>query len=106
MSVSVCFVQSPSLRELYSVTCRTGTPGNRQDKDGSRLYIHLINDPFSVISMQNPADNIEYAQFLHNASEIEYRKRDDGSVSFLVPGIRPDSCIPVIEVFLQSTSPY
>ena len=72
-----------------------------QSQNGKRLYIHLVDYPYAEMHMQNLADRIEYAQFLHDASEIQYRRTDGGAVRFLVPGIRPKQVIPVIEVFVK-----
>ena len=72
-----------------------------QSEDGSRLYIHLIDYPYSELKMGNMAGKIDYAQFLHDASEIRYRENADGTVNFLIPGIKPNQEISVVEVFLK-----
>ena len=72
-----------------------------QSTDEKRLYIHLVDYPYADLIMKEMAGKIEYCQFLHDASEIEFREKNDGTVSFLVPGIKPDMYIPVIEVFLK-----
>ncbi len=60
-------------------------------------------------------DRVEYAQLLHDASEIEVRKRSgelniggghkarvaDDAWEFALPVVKPDVEIPVIEVFLK-----
>ena len=71
-----------------------------QSEDGRRLYIHLVEYPFAEMVMRDLADQVQYAQFLHDASEIRFRRNADHSVSFLIPGIRPAPLIPVVEVFL------
>ena len=71
-----------------------------QSQDGKRLYIHLVDYPFSELVMKNLADKIDYAQLLHDASEIRFRKNPDNSVNFIIPGIKPNQVINVIEVFL------
>lgn len=84
-----------------------------QSEDGKRLYIHLKEYPFQFLEMKNFADKIEYAQFLHDASEILYTKdstnhfgqegvvNTQGSVYFHIPAIKPPVIVPVIEVFLK-----
>ena len=72
-----------------------------QSADGSRLYIHLLEYPFSEMKMGNMAGKIDYAQFLHDASEIRFRENPDGTVNFIIPGIKPKQEISVIEVFLK-----
>ena len=87
-----------------------------QSEDGKRLYIHLKSYPFLSLMMRGLAKRIEYAQFLHDGSEILYttgRAADgcgDGSgftedaeaVFFRLPPVKPDCLLPVIEVFLKN----
>ena len=77
-----------------------------QSEDGKRLYIHLLEYPYQTLYMPCVADRIEYAQFLHDGSEVRYNPkvgfaghRQDNA--FLVPTIKPDTLVPVIEVFLK-----
>ena len=72
-----------------------------QSEDEKRLYIHLVDYPYTELVMEDVAEQIDYAQFLHDGSEIEYRKNNDGSVNFIIPGLKPDMINPVIEVFLK-----
>lgn len=85
-----------------------------QSEDGKRLYIHLMTYPYSRFSMKGLAGHIEYAQFLHDASEIQHVVREqvsqeaqkeyaegDGRVFFSVPVLKPPVAVPVIEVFLK-----
>lgn len=72
-----------------------------QSIDGSRLYIHLLEYPFSELKMKNVAGKVDYAQFLHDASEIRFRENEDGSINFRVPGIRPNQTVSVVELFLK-----
>ncbi len=88
-----------------------------QSEDGKRLYLHLLEYPFKAIDIENLGDRIEYAQFLHDASEIQYTldpivrvdhlkpatvAAPKGTVSFLLPVSKPPVTIPVIEIFLKS----
>jgi alpha-L-fucosidase len=69
-----------------------------------RLYIHLIAYPMGTVVMKNFFDKVRYAQFLHDASEVFYRPgREDNSndVTFILPMLKPDSEIPVIEIYLK-----
>ena len=72
-----------------------------QSEDGSRLYIHLLEYPYAELKMEGMAGKVDYAQFLHDASEIQFREKADGSVNFLIPGIKPNQVISVLEVFLK-----
>ena len=51
--------------------------------------------------MKNMAGKVAHVQFLHDGSLIEYREKKDGSVNFLITGIKPDQTINVVEVFLK-----
>ena len=77
-----------------------------QSEDGKRLYIHLLEYPYQTLYMPCIADKIEYAQFLHDGSEIKYNPNKGFVCSkmdntFILPTIKPDTIIPVIEVFLK-----
>ena len=83
-----------------------------QSEDGKKLYVHIFSYPFKYLKMQNLADKIEYAQFLHDASEIEYDvgtpvhfgeglTETENSVFFKLPAVKPDCLVPVIEIFLK-----
>lgn len=89
-----------------------------QSEDGKRLYVHLFSYPFKTLSMDNLGDKIEYAQFLHDASEIQFKLdtapstvpagsyRDaapttQNRVNFTLPVVKPNQQVPVIEIFLK-----
>lgn len=86
-----------------------------QSKDGKRLYIHLFEYPYKTLQMENMAGKVDYAQFLHDGSEILYKtmaKRPAGvltkygeyeqtSLIFSLPEVKPDVTVPVIELFLK-----
>ena len=44
---------------------------------------------------------MDYAQFLHDASEILFSEGGDGSVVFKLPVVKPPMIVPVIELFLK-----
>jgi alpha-L-fucosidase len=75
-----------------------------------RLYIHLLDYPMKNFLLPDYKDKIEYAQFLHDASELKISKpyghwmrqetgKDD--VNLLLPVNKPNVEIPVIELFLK-----
>lgn len=72
-----------------------------QSNDEKRLYIHLVDYPFGEILLENAGGKIDYAQFLHDGSEIHFRENENGSVNIVVPGIKPDCVVPVIELILK-----
>lgn len=106
-SIYDCTMAEP---EFLAVTPR----GTRltQSNDGKRLYIHLMEYPYAFLEMHGMAGKIEYAQFLHDGSEIlytekgsahfsQYRTKAEDLVVFTLPHIKPDVIDPVIEVILK-----
>lgn len=83
-----------------------------QSNDGKRLYIHLMEYPFAYLEMKGLGEKIDYAQFLHDGSEIIYtmktasidsegKTEEEDMVVFEIPPVKPDTIVPVIEVFLK-----
>src|SRR5574344_948134 len=66
----------------------------------NRLYIHLLDYPMGKLSVKF-GDKIDYVQFLHDASEIRFSKGDNGVANLSLPIEKPNSEIPVLEVFLK-----
>ncbi len=69
-----------------------------------RLFIHLLAYPMGSLTLPAMADKISYIQFLHDASEIRYRKGNEGNGNDIIlqlPVLKPPVEIPVIEVFLK-----
>ena len=78
----------------------------------NRLYLHLPNYPMGRVGFSF-ADKVEYAQFLHDASELRIlsspgelaQEQDAGSGfnGFLeLPIVKPDVEMPVIEMYLKA----
>ncbi len=80
-----------------------------------RLYVHVLEWPAGLLTLEGLAGRVEYAQLLHDASEVAFLEK--GAVSgFMVgpreassekdltlrlPVAKPDVEIPVIELFLK-----
>ncbi|GIN56833.1 alpha-L-fucosidase [Lederbergia ruris] len=86
----------------------------RYTQKGNRLYLHIFSWPFRHIHLEGLAGKIEYAQLLHDASEVQYKEHDPneevthmttritpGSVTLDLPIQKPESVIPVVEIFLK-----
>ena len=100
--------QAPEKYAAPPGTILTYNPATR------RLYIHLVSYPGGRLACPF-ADSVAYAQFLHDASEIPlerhgtvaeqtqefYRSGNEGVSYFLLPAVKPDVVIPVIEVILK-----
>ncbi|MGB9642036.1 MAG: alpha-L-fucosidase [Candidatus Ratteibacteria bacterium] len=79
----------------------------------NRLYVHIFAWPYVFLPIKGFEDRIEYAQLLHDGSEVFVKKIDYPIVrtkkaenkitmtSFILPVVKPDVCVPVIEVFLK-----
>lgn len=83
-----------------------------QSEDEKRLYVHLMEYPYAFLEMPGMAGKVEYAQFLHDASEILFTERSPEHFSIgktessdllilNIPPIRPNVTVPVIELFLK-----
>lgn len=83
-----------------------------QSADGKRLYLHIFAYPFSHIQLKGLAGKVDYAQFLHDGSEVEFidgkfkyfgttLSADEDTVVLSIPPIKPNCLVPVIELFLK-----
>ena len=105
-------------RSIYGCTMAepewTAPKGCRftQSEDGKRLYIHLMEYPYAFLELHGLAGKVDYAQFLHDGSEIlftegesqhfsEGRTKGDDLLVMNIPPVKPNVIVPVIEVFLK-----
>lgn len=82
-----------------------------QSEDGKRLYVHLFAYPFAHLHLPGLAGKVEYAQFLHDGSELLFTEKDiemgfekvnkAGELIIRLPSIQPNVTVPVIELFLK-----
>lgn len=109
-SIYGCTMAEPELLE--------GKPDDvryTQSEDGKRLYVHLFNYPFNLLVLEGLGDKVEYAQFLHDGSEIQFKrvevdhtnagreviKKGTNELRLILPVVKPNVEIPVIELFLK-----
>lgn len=105
-------------RSIYNCTMAepefTAPRGCRltQSQDGKRLYVHLMEYPYAFLELHGFAGKVEYAQFLHDASELlftektsehfsEGRTESDDLLVIPLPPVKPNVVVPVIELFLK-----
>ncbi len=82
--------------------------------DAKRLYVHLFAWPYKLLHLEGEAfaKRVEYAQLLHDASEIRLGMDAwhanhfpaGGKTSLLtltLPVVRPNVTVPVVELFLK-----
>ena len=78
----------------------------------NRLYIHLLDYPISNLRLPGYKGKVKYAQFLHDASEIQIsgpfynhrqgdQKASENDLTLRLPVNKPDIEIPVIEIYLE-----
>lgn len=86
----------------------------RYTLQGNRLYLHLFAYPFRDLHLPGLGGKVEYAQFLHDGSEIRFHVTDpgqeaniltpagepEGTLTLTLPERKPDVDIPVVELFL------
>lgn len=83
-----------------------------QTQDGSRLYIHLFEYPYKFLELKGFAGKVDYAQFLHDGSELLYTEgevkhfsdcttQSDDLLVITLPTVKPPVIVPVIELFLK-----
>ena len=80
-----------------------------QSADGSRLYLHL----FAYLRLPGMAGKVEYAQFLHDGSELLFTEgaidhfsaknetEDSSDLILYLPAVKPNSLVPVVELILK-----
>ena len=90
------------------MTAPTGTAITYNPKT-NRAYIHLYDYPMGMLPVEW-IDRIEYAQFLHDGSEIFLRQppkvhSQTGDThqlgGLILPMLKPNVDVPVVEVFLK-----
>lgn len=77
----------------------------------NRLYVHVLNWPFKTIYLPNLAGKVKYAQILKDASELKMGtkkgawmddvNKNDKGITLNIPVRKPNTEIPVIELFLE-----
>ncbi|WP_346026890.1 alpha-L-fucosidase [Beduinella massiliensis] len=106
-SIYGCTMAEPELLNCLPADCRF-----TQSEDGTRLYLHLFAYPYAHVQLPGLAGKVEYAQFLHDGSELRFTEghvehfsvgaaRQDGLLVIELPPVKPDVPVPVIELFLK-----
>ena len=83
-----------------------------QSADGSRLYLHLFAYPFAHLLLPGLAGRVDYAQFLHDGSEVLFTEgrmehfgeavpTGDDLLVLNLPPVKPNCLVPVIELFMK-----
>lgn len=100
-------------RSIYGCTASECVPPRdcRYTQNGKRLYLHFMDWPFGGCALPGLLGKVEYAQFLHDASEVRLKDRrqdhqtigdaDESSLLLELPTVKPNVDIPVVELFLK-----
>ncbi|MEI6970088.1 MAG: alpha-L-fucosidase [bacterium] len=103
-------------RSIYGCTASEFQPPQdcRYTQNGKRLYLHFMEWPFGGTHLPDLAGKVEYAQLLHDASEVKFRDAKElkageanhgnpptGYLTLELPVVKPDVEIPVVEIFLK-----
>lgn len=84
----------------------------RFTQNGNRLYCHILSWPPFALHLDGLAGKVEYAQLLHDASEVRIAQgaighgagsTDSGknTLTLRLPTQKPNVAVPVIELFLK-----
>ena len=106
-SIYGCTMAEPDILPACPQDCRF-----TQSEDGKRLYLHLMAYPFAYLNLPGLADKVEYAQFLHDGSEIIFKRGSeqaffhgsslsDDTLILRLPHVKPRVIVPVVELFLK-----
>jgi alpha-L-fucosidase len=78
-----------------------------------RVYVHLFAWPYKFVHLDGFAGKVEYAQLLHDASEValgmdqwhadQFKGAacDPKTLTLTLPQQRPEAAVPVVELFLK-----
>ena len=102
-----CTMAEPDILPCCPPDCRF-----TQSEDGKRLYVHLFAYPFAHLHLKGLAGKVDYAQFLHDGSELlmtegrvnhfsEGAAVSDDLLVVELPPVKPDTPVPVVELFLK-----
>jgi len=96
-------------RSIYGATQSefTAPPDCRFTQRGDRLYLHVFAWPLKHIFLDDLSDRVDYAQLLHDGSEIKMARLPVSPGAIVqtlrleLPIQRPSVAVPVIELFLK-----
>ncbi|MVA75607.1 alpha-L-fucosidase [Auraticoccus sp. F435] len=92
----------------------TAPSGTVYTQRGDRLYVHLLSWPFAHLHLPGLAGQVRFARFLHDGSEVRTEVHEPGqeahtmrpggqppgTLTLLLPTVRPDVAVPVVELRL------
>ena len=104
-------------RSIYGCTQSdfAAPAGVRYTQTGDRLYAHIYTWPFKQVELPGLGGQVAYAQLLNDASEVQFKEHGAtfefaeveptaGAVALMLPVVKPDVVVPVVEIFLKGAS--
>jgi alpha-L-fucosidase len=79
-------------------------PDCRYTQRGDRLYLHLFAWPFRRVYLPGLRDQVAFARFLHDGSEVQIapsKAASDDDLALVLPVQPPEVAIPVVELSLR-----
>ena len=76
----------------------------RLTQKGDLLYAHIFAYPFKHLYIDGIGDRLDYAEFLHDGSEIHFSVDEARTVHLELPIVQPTSLVPVIKLYLKAES--
>lgn len=89
-------------RSIYNCTQSefTAPTDVRYTQNDTCLYAHIFAYPYRGVKLPGLAGKVEYAQLLHDASELLFREEGD-DIFVELPPLKPNVVVPVIELMLK-----
>ncbi len=66
------------------------------------LFLHVFAWPFRFLHVDDIGERVEYAEFLHDGSEIRFTVDDKNTLRLQLPVIQPQTAVPVIKLYLKA----
>ena len=73
----------------------------RLTQNGDSLYCHIFAYPFKHLYVDGIGDRIEYAEFLHDGSQIHFSVDESKVARLELPVVQPPVEVPVIKLHLR-----
>ncbi len=73
----------------------------RLTQNGDSLYCHIFAYPFKHLYVDGIGDRIEYAEFLHDGSQIHFSVDENKVARLELPVVQPPVEVPVVKLHLR-----
>ncbi len=73
----------------------------RLTQKGNLLYAHIFAYPFKHLYIDDLGERLQYAEFLHDGSEVPFNVDAQNTVRLQLPVVQPPTEVPVIKLYLK-----